>query len=258
LKGGIRIERIVHRYNISKAAGEKNKVMHNSQRKLVWDIPTRLAHWLMVILIIYSWFAVEILEDMQQHFWSGYGVLCVIMFRIVWGFVGTQHARFINFVATPAGIWRYSKTLFQRNSSAYLGHNPMGGLSALVLILVILLQVSTGLFNSDDYFHAPLSGLVSDATRGLLGQVHALNFTVATILVVLHIAAIIFYKLYKGQALTWSMINGKKPASLMGQSITGSKIILAFIVLILCAGITYYIVTGFTDTLPSSEYDYSF
>lgn len=195
---------------------------------------------------------------MQQHFWSGYGVLCLIMFRIVWGFVGTYHARFRNFLASPAKIWLYSKTLSQRKGPAYLGHNPMGGLSALALIIVIVVQIITGLFNSDDYFHGPLSGLVSDATRSLLGQVHELNFTVVTSLVVLHIAAIIFYKLYKGQALTWPMVNGKKPVSLSGQPITGSKISLALVVLIFCVGIVYYIATGFTDTLPSSEFDYIF
>jgi cytochrome b len=232
--------------------------MHDDEEKLVWDIPTRVTHWLLVILIAYSWFAVEMLEDMQQHFWSGYGALCVIVFRIVWGFVGTYHARFSNFLASPTTLWRYSKTLSQRNSPAYLGHNPMGGFSVLALLIVILVQVSTGLFNSDDYFHGPLSGLVSDATRSILGQVHELNFKLATVLIVMHIAAIIFYKLYKRQALVWSMINGKKPASMIGQSITGSKKTLALIVLILCIGIVYYIATGFTDTLPSSEFDYSF
>ena len=85
--------------------------MHDNEEKLVWDIPTRVTHWLLVILIAYSWFAVEMLEDMQQHFWSGYGALCVIVFRIVWGFVGTYHARFSNFLASPTTLWRYSKTL---------------------------------------------------------------------------------------------------------------------------------------------------
>ena len=238
---------------------DANEIMQrSSSKKKVWDVPTRLAHWLLVILITYAWFAVEILEDMQQHFWAGYGVLSVILFRFIWGFAGTTHARFSSFLQTPNTVWHYAKTLSQRSSTAYLGHNPMGGLSALVLVIVILVQASTGLFNSDDYFHGPLSGLVGQATRGTIGWIHQINSDVLTALVGLHIVAIVFYKLFKRQSLTSAMITGNKPAALNGEAIEGSKLCLALLVLLVCAAIVYYIATGFTDTLPSSEFDYSF
>lgn len=232
--------------------------MPPNKKLLVWDIPTRLTHWLLLILVVYAWFAVEVLEDIQQHIWAGYGVLGVVLFRLVWGFVGTYHARFGNFLVSPQKIWRYSKTLSQPNSKASLGHNPMGGLSSIVLLLVILTQAVTGLFNSDDYFHGPLSGLVGEQARGVLGLVHELNFNLACALIALHVCAIIFYKLYKGQALTSAMISGKKPASPGDQTIAGSKLLLALFVLLICAGLVYTIATGFTDTLPSSEFDYNF
>lgn len=232
--------------------------MNKQNKILVWDIPTRIAHWMLVVLIAYAWFAVEILEDMEQHFWAGYGLLGVILFRLIWGLVGSFHARFSNFLATPKTVWSYAKSLPRPDSKVYLGHNPIGGWSAFLMILVLLVQASTGLFNSDDYFHGPLSGLVSDATRATLGEIHELNFDLACVLIALHLLAIGVYKFYKRQNLIAAMFTGKKPAVSGGRAIAGSKLLLALAVVFVCLAVVYYLATGFSDTLPSGEFDYSF
>lgn len=225
----------------------------------VWDIPTRLFHWALVILIFYAWLAVEVLEDMQQHFYAGYSILTLVLFRLCWGVFGTVYAKFSNFIYSPKQIFNYAKTLGDKSSKPYLGHNPLGGLAVLLMLFALLLQTSTGLFNSDDYFHGPLSGLVSSQLRSLAGEVHALNFNFLIALIALHIAAVLLYVLYKKQRLIKAMISGNKVAQTdSSAAIKSSKLILALLLLLVCAGGVYYIATGFTDTLPSSEYDFSY
>ena len=226
------------------------------EKQLVWDLPVRITHWLLVGLVSYAWFAVEILEDLEQHFLAGYGVLTLVLFRLVWGFLGTYHARFANFLTSPTKLWQYLKTFSDRHARPTVGHNPAGGLSALLMLLVLLLQTSTGLFNNDDYFFGPLSGLVDESTRAFLGNIHALNFDFAAALIALHVLAIVYYRIFKRQHLTSAMISGKK--NLMPEQqpgITSSRLLLAIIVFLLCVAGVYYLATAFTDLLPASEYD---
>ena len=232
-----------------------------NKKVLVWDLPTRICHWLLVVCIVYSWYSVEISEDMQQHFWSGYTILTLILFRFTWGFIGSRYARFSSFLFSIKEITSYAKSIKSRNTiKHYLGHNPIGSLSALAMMLVILLQASTGLFNSDDYYFGPLSGLVDKKLGAWLSSIHSLNFDLLTLLIASHLIAILYYKFHKKENLSKAMITGKKTVLATDKennsvAIHGSKLALALFVLALCAGIVYGLANAFTDTLPSNEYD---
>jgi len=234
----------------------------SAKRVLVWDLPTRLCHWLMVIAISYAWFAVEILEDMQQHFWAGYSMLTLLIFRAAWGFVGSRYARFRNFFFSLSEVAAYSKTLPKKVTTKqkhYLGHNPVGSLSALIMLLVLIFQAATGLFSNDEYYFGPLSGLVSRGWSAELTELHHLNFNLVKAFIGLHIAAIVFYWFYKKDNLTAAMITGKKNAPTNSTDNTHEikpRLWLAALILLLSAVLVYGLANAFSDTLPSVELYY--
>lgn len=231
------------------------------QPVLVWDIPTRLCHWLMALNVFACWATIELLEEMQWHFYAGYSLLTLVIFRIIWGFIGTRYARFKHFIYPASETLDYAKNITQRHSQTYLGHNPIGSLSALLMLLALLVQTITGLFNSDDYFFGPLNSLVKHNVSTLLGTVHEINFEILEIIIAVHIAAIIFYRLYKKQKLSSAMLHGKKELTENNSkspeeaSIDGSKLWLALFVFIMCAGLIYVLATYFTQTLPINDFD---
>ncbi len=229
------------------------------QRKIfIWDIPVRLFHWLLVAAIAYSWYAMEILEDLNQHFIAGYCALTLVLFRIVWGFVGTHYARFTNFIYPLSEVVSYFRNPSGKARKQYLGHNPAGGLSVLALLAFILIQVSTGLFSTDDYYFGPLYGLVSSATASTITEIHHLNFDIITVLIALHVAAIVFYRVVKKEKLIGAMFTGGKLAKGEVQKpITSSKLILAAIIIGFCASGVYLLSNASIDSEESSaEYDF--
>jgi cytochrome b len=175
----------------------------------VWDLPIRLAHWTLVVLLCFSWWtATE--SQMQWHRFSGYGILTVVLFRIYWGFVGPITARFIHFVRGPAVVIGYSRSLLKRSSARIMGHNPLGGWNVVMLLFVLLLQALLGVFavDVDGIESGPLSYLVSFETGRAAAKLHGRVFNVLQIFIVLHLAAILFYHFYKRQNLTAAMIVG--------------------------------------------------
>lgn len=176
----------------------------------LWDLPTRITHWALVVLILVSWLTGG--ENMQVHRWSGYGVIGLLVFRLYWGFFGSESARFTHFVKGPGATVGYLKTMGQRTAGDLVGHSPVGAVSVVLLLLVMLLQVSLGLFASDidGIESGPLSHLVDFDTSRLASDWHELTFRVLQALVVLHIAAIAFYAIWKRQNLITAMITGKR------------------------------------------------
>lgn len=233
----------------------------------VWDVPTRLFHWGLVISVLYSWFSVKILEDMQQHFYAGYAVLTLLLFRIIWGFVGSHYSRFNAFLFSPSKIFTYLKTLFssgkaQQERLIYPGHNPAGGLSALIMILVLTLQAALGMFSTDDYFYGPLAGLVGSDQRAWLSSLHLDNVNIIYGLLGLHLLAIIFYKWIKKEPLTKAMITGGKDVdgnsaddeSTQHKKTAGNLVALA--VFTVCIALVCYLANAYLDLLPAGEFDY--
>ena len=174
----------------------------------VWDLPIRLFHWLLAACILASFVTVKIGGNaMEIHARVGYCVLALIIFRICWGLIGSYHARFINFVPSPQGLVSY----ILGKSKAGLGHNPLGALSVLALIISVGVQATTGLFANDDImFEGPFAKYVSNSTVSLLTSIHRFNETVLLILIALHLGAILYYYKFKGENLVKPMIVGDK------------------------------------------------
>lgn len=178
---------------------------------LVWDFPIRFFHWSLVILTVglfYTGFAGE----MVWHFRLGYGILTLVFFRIFWGFFGSSYARFNSFLFKPLEIFIYLKNLFNLHSEKhYLGHNPLGGLSVIVLLGLILVQSISGLFTTDDIAsEGALFVLVSNKVASFFTTLHKTNFKLIIAMVVIHIGAIYFYFLYKKENLIKPMLTGYK------------------------------------------------
>lgn len=224
---------------------EMTKDMSKSNKTFIWDLPIRLFHWLLVILIAYSWYTMEIEEDLDKHFISGYCVLALILFRLVWGFVGTRHARFRTLFFSPGEIISYTKSLFSVPTKEYAGHNPLGSLSVMALLFFLAVQAGTGLFSNDeDYYFGPLSDYVSTKTSDLLTEIHHLNFNILLGFIVLHILAILYYQLIKKEKLLAAMFHGKKALQSENEnSISHSKLWTALIVILLSAGAVYALVS---------------
>jgi len=173
----------------------------------VWDLPLRLFHWLLVATVTAAVLTGQIGGNLML--WHGrLGILItgLIAFRLAWGLVGSTHSRFASFVRGPAAIIAYL-----RGGWHGLGHNPLGALSVLGLLTVLGLQASGGLFANDDIaFQGPLYGLVSKDTSDWMTGLHRKGFWLVLALVVLHIAAIVFYTRVKGEKLVGAMLTGQQ------------------------------------------------
>ncbi len=180
-------------------------------RAKLWDGPTRIVHWALVVLIGFAWWCVKA-NQTEWHLWAGYGILGLIVFRLIWGFAGSASARFASFVKGPITTLAYAKTLSRRSAGDMAGHNPLGGWSVVAILGAILSQVVTGLFavDVDGLESGPLSHRVSFETGRLFSKWHDLSFTAIKLLVVLHLSAIAFYALYKRANLITPMITGYK------------------------------------------------
>jgi cytochrome b len=174
----------------------------------VWDLPIRLFHWLLVLCIVGSLISVNVGGNaIEWHAYFGYSVLTLLIFRIMWGFVGSRHARFATFFPTRVTLLNY----LQGKSPRSLGHNPVGALSVFALLFVLCVQVFTGLFVDDEIaFQGPLAKYVPNVVVSFLSEIHEGNQVVIYTLITIHIAAIWIYRKYKGEDLIKPMLSGDK------------------------------------------------
>jgi len=176
----------------------------------VWDGPVRLFHWGIVLLVITS-FVTQYEGWMQLHFLSGYTILAALLFRLVWGFVGSDTARFGRFLKSPVAAVRYLGRMGRREPDTVVGHNPAGGWMVLVLLLLLAVQVGTGLFSNDDVnARGPLALRVGKAMSDEFSYWHAVNFWLVAAAITLHVAVVGAYAVLKGQNLVRPMVTGKK------------------------------------------------
>jgi cytochrome b len=216
-----------------------------NRKRLIWDLPLRLFHWLLVASLIASYATAKLGFDwMRWHLYLGYWTLGLLLFRILWGFCGPRHARFSSFLRAPSAIWSYLRNLFDKDTARSIGHNPLGGLMAIVMLLLVALQAVTGLFTSDDVVWAgPYNAAVSPAIAGTLSKLHNFNFNILLGAVGLHIAAISFYAWYKRQNLLVPMLHGHLPAVLVPEheAIDSSQLFKALVVSLVAAGFVYWL-----------------
>ena len=176
----------------------------------VWDAPTRLFHWAVVVLIAVSYVSVQ-LGRLDIHFLSGYTLLALLLFRLAWGFVGSETSRFRQFLRSPIVGFRHLAQFTRREPDNEVGHNAAGGWMVLVLLGLLAVQVATGLLSNDDIASdGPLRHLVSKTTSDRITSVHAFNFNLILAAISLHVLAILAYALIKKHNLLWPMITGRK------------------------------------------------
>ncbi|WP_293679487.1 cytochrome b/b6 domain-containing protein [uncultured Phenylobacterium sp.] len=177
-------------------------------RLRVWDLPTRLFHWSLVGLLLVSWFTGE--EEGAAalvHRLSGEAIAGLVVFRVIWGFVGGERARFADFLRGPGAVGRHLAHLLRGKADPAVGHNPLGGLSVLVLLLAVCAVVTTGLFSAgEEGPGGPLAGLLGWE----LSELHEPAFRVLEALVVLHLVGVAVTSLAERQNLVAAMISGSK------------------------------------------------
>ncbi len=178
-------------------------------RVRIWDAPTRIFHWSLAALIAYLWWTEEH-DEIAQHKLAGYAVIGLIVFRLYWGFFGSQTARFADFVKGPRAIWRY----LRGRAPAMLGHNPLGALSVLALLVLVAVEAVFGLFaiDEDGLEAGPLAPNVGLDWAQLAAHWHALLFDGLLVLVAVHVLAIALYWI-SGNNLLVPMITGRKQIS---------------------------------------------
>jgi len=224
----------------------------NSAKIRVWDLPVRLFHWALVILMAVSYVTGRAGGDwMKFHFWSGYAILTLILFRIAWGFVGSTTARFSDFVKGPAAIVTHLRELLGRTGPYDAGHNPMGGAMVVVLLFAVLAQAGTGLFSADTdtgLVTGPLATRIADAMVDKLTAFHHYWVNVLLVLVAAHVAAVLVYLVWKRHNLVRAMITGAKPADEVvppgkpAPRLVFAPVRLAISLLMASAAIVYFIV----------------
>jgi cytochrome b len=209
-----------------------------------WDLPVRVFHWALVLLVISQLVTASIGGNaMQFHAFGGYAILALVLFRILWGFLGGTHARFQDFVRGPDPVIRYAKSIVRGPHPSHPGHNPLGGWSVLAMLGSLLVQATTGLFANDDVMmEGPLAKYVSDRTSEIATAIHDVNAAVLFALIAIHIAAVLFYLLAKEENLIAPMITGRKQFATSSESARRGSIWLAALLLGCSAAAVYFVI----------------
>jgi cytochrome b len=185
----------------------------------VWDLPVRIMHWLLVIGIGVCWWS-GVNNELEYHLWSGYAILWIVLMRLYWGVVGSSTARFVNFVRGPKAILDYATTLHRRDTPHAHGHNALGAISIVVMLGLVLTVVVLGLFavDVDGLYSGPLSSYVTFKQGRHIAHLHYDWFNILLWMIGLHLAAVLFYFLYKRQNLIGPMISGKRQVKRQGEA----------------------------------------
>lgn len=209
----------------------------------VWDLPTRAFHWALVACVVGLVISGNIGGNaMTWHFRFGYCVITLLMFRVVWGFVGGHWSRFASFVYPPTQIMAYLRT--GGDASHKVGHNPLGALSVLAMLGILMLQVASGLMSDDEISASgPLVRWVSGNLVNLATWYHKdVGKVILIFLVITHLAAIGFYRWRKNENLVRPMLSGDKllDAKVTKSSDTTQDRLKAALVLAVCAGLVWF------------------
>ena len=219
------------------------------ERVRIWDAPTRLFHWTLVALIAFSWWSAEE-EHFDWHIWSGLGIMSLLIFRLLWGLFGSSTARFANFIRGPRQVAAYLKDM---KGWRPVGHSPLGALSVLAMLGALAVQVGLGLFSidKDGLYEGPLAYLVSLDLSEEIADLHEDWFNVVLVLIGLHIAAILFYRLVLGKRLIGPMITGKGAVDAGVEPMRPGRWWLALASLAIGIGLTRWIIAGAPPLGPS-------
>jgi cytochrome b len=214
----------------------------------IWDLPTRLFHWGFA-LAVFGAIITDLLDDIIWHSYCGYTALVLLIFRLIWGFIGPHHARFTTFIPTLVSL----KAFFKQPSQTTLGHNPLGALSVMAMLGIVLVQAVSGLFTDDEiFFTGPMTKYVGESTVKLMNMIHANNHVLVYGIVALHLLAILYYQMIKKNNLLGPMLHGDKDIVQGEKNLPGTEVIaskdntkirlLAVLILIVLIGLFRYVV----------------
>lgn len=200
----------------------------------LWDIPTRVFHWSLPLLVGLAWWSAE-QERYELHEWIGFTLIVLLASRLVWGVVGSRHSRFSDFVAGPRRVLGY----LRHGESPTPGHNPLGGWSVLALIGLLLVQAVSGLFNTDEVFYnGPLYYAVKGSVRDTMGAVHEVTFDLLLGLVCLHVLVVLYRQFLRKDRLISAMVAGSAPGrSGLAPAVATWK---ALVIVLVVAGLLYW------------------
>jgi len=189
--------------------------MHNDTKIKVWDPVVRIFHWTLVTTFFIDYFTEE--ELLTVHVWAGYILLIILGIRIIWGFMGTQHARFSDFVTSPSVAFQYLKDTVYLRAERYIGHNPIGGLMVIILLICVTLTGISGLmlYGADEHA-GPLAGWFgsnSDYWEKILEEIHEVLANLSLFLVIIHIAGVVVESKIHNESLVRAMWDGYKKKS---------------------------------------------
>ena len=193
--------------------------METQKRNRLWDLPTRLFHLAVIILVATCWYTAENMHVytfgpqagptlFEIHTWAGISLLALIIFRLIWGLVGSTTSRFSHFVKGPGAILNYIKGHSEPTTA---GHSPLGALSVIAMIGILLVQPISGLLAQDDTFglEGPLKHLISKDLSLELAGLHDTLFDILTVLLILHIGAVLFYEGVRRDNIIGPMVTGR-------------------------------------------------
>ncbi|MBW8184473.1 cytochrome b/b6 domain-containing protein [Shewanella nanhaiensis] len=203
----------------------------------VWDLPTRIFHWGMIVLLGGLWWTADA-GEMDWHQVLAYSLMVFIVFRLIWGVVGSDTSRFSHFIKHPKAVLDYMKLTKEHGVSSSIGHNPLGGYMVIALIMLVSAQLTTGLFATDEIFtEGPLYSLVSSETGSLMSWLHKKIFYVMLGFASIHVLAVAYHRL-KGDKLITPMITGYKQVSeASGLELKFTSVLVALLLVALLAGL---------------------
>jgi cytochrome b len=207
-------------------------------RVRVWDIPTRIVHWSMVLLFAFSWWTAEE-GELEWHRWSGYSLTALVLFRLYWGFFGGSTARFAQFLRGPRAVVEY----LRGNSIAVPGHNPVGAWSVVFMLALLATQIVLGLFavDVDGLESGPLSSLVSFDTGRVAAHWHETIFNVLLAVIGVHILAALYYLVVRKQNLIGAMFSGSRSFDGTQPGLIPASLVRLIVGILIAAALTWFI-----------------
>jgi len=180
------------------------------EKIVVWDVPTRLFHWFTVMLVAAAYAAWR-LNWMDWHAYAGYALLALVVFRLLWGFFGSETARFARFLAAPRRAACHLVQLLRREPDPQVGHNPAGGWMVLLLLALLLAETLTGIYTNNDIADVgPFTELTPAPVANFISTLHDVLWQALLVAVTLHVLAVVLYWAAKRQNLLLPMITGYK------------------------------------------------
>ncbi|MES1146910.1 MAG: cytochrome b/b6 domain-containing protein [Solimonas sp.] len=191
---------------------EKPSEQVQEERPKVWDLPLRLTHWLLALAVVGAFVTNKLgINYFRYHVWCGYTVIVLVLFRIIWGLIGSYHARFRNFIRSPSTVIQYIRDEARGRSAPHVGHNPLGAVMVVTLLAALLVQAVTGLFGNDEIFNVgPLYGYVNNELSLKLTSFHRKWFYWLIAAITIHVLAVIAHHIFRRENLVGAMISGHK------------------------------------------------